>query len=517
MTEASPGVYLAVADGAPERPVSIGVPALLHRRRAGELPGTRPGHGRGQPETAEPHGELLVRGPNVFRGYWNRPAETARRRWPAAGSSSGDVVRIDDDGWAYVVDRIKDMIISGGENIYPAEVEAAHQRACPASSTARWSAVPDERWGEVGLAFVVSLRPGGLDRTVAARGAGRHRSPRSRSRSTSASSADLPRTATGKVRKQQLRAAAVPTTRRRSQHEHTRRHPGRPRAAGRSATSAPAPGSRSTRTASTPSPTPPTTTSGSTSIRSGPRTARSARTIAHGYLTLALLIPMWTELLDVREARTKVNYGLDKVRFPAPVPVGSKCAPQPGWPRSTRSTAAPRSPSTPSSSAKAATSPSASPSRSSASTAEPILRPLRLRLRSPVLRSNCDPSPRTPVPGRPCRQPAPPAERARCPRRPRRRHHERRPAARRRGRRHPRRRAHAGGHRPADAPPTASSGARPGTWTSSTSCTASAAPTSRSRCTSATRRATSTSPRPRSRSTARSGWTGRSSAPTSSS
>jgi acyl dehydratase len=47
-------------------------------------------------------------------------------------------------------------------------------------------------------------------------------------------------------------------------------------------------------------------------------------TIAHGYLTLSLLIPMWTELLDVRQARTKVNYGLDQVRFPAPVPVGSR-------------------------------------------------------------------------------------------------------------------------------------------------------------------------------------------------
>lgn len=47
-------------------------------------------------------------------------------------------------------------------------------------------------------------------------------------------------------------------------------------------------------------------------------------TIAHGYLTLALLIPLWSQLLDVREARTKVNYGLNKVRFPAPVPVGSK-------------------------------------------------------------------------------------------------------------------------------------------------------------------------------------------------
>jgi acyl dehydratase len=47
-------------------------------------------------------------------------------------------------------------------------------------------------------------------------------------------------------------------------------------------------------------------------------------TIAHGYLTLSLLIPMWTEILDVRDVKTKVNYGLGKVRFPAPVPVGSK-------------------------------------------------------------------------------------------------------------------------------------------------------------------------------------------------
>jgi acyl dehydratase len=62
-------------------------------------------------------------------------------------------------------------------------------------------------------------------------------------------------------------------------------------------------------------------------IHTAPQRAKDGpfgTTIAHGYLTLSLLIPMWTELLDVREARTKVNYGLGKVRFPAPVPVGSK-------------------------------------------------------------------------------------------------------------------------------------------------------------------------------------------------
>jgi acyl dehydratase len=62
-------------------------------------------------------------------------------------------------------------------------------------------------------------------------------------------------------------------------------------------------------------------------IHTDPERARSGpfgTTIAHGYLTLALVIPLWSDLLEVRSVTTKVNYGLDKVRFPAPVPVGSK-------------------------------------------------------------------------------------------------------------------------------------------------------------------------------------------------
>lgn len=62
-------------------------------------------------------------------------------------------------------------------------------------------------------------------------------------------------------------------------------------------------------------------------IHTDPERAKSGpfgTTVAHGYLTLSLLIPMWTELLDVGQARTKVNYGLDRVRFPTPVPVGSR-------------------------------------------------------------------------------------------------------------------------------------------------------------------------------------------------
>ena len=67
-----------------------------------------------------------------------------------------------------------------------------------------------------------------------------------------------------------------------------------------------------------------TTTSGSTPTPSAPRTARSARPIAHGFLTLSLVIPFWTELFDVEGVSTKVNYGLDRVRFTSPVPVGSR-------------------------------------------------------------------------------------------------------------------------------------------------------------------------------------------------
>ena len=69
-------------------------------------------------------GELWVKGPNVVRGYWNRPVETAAV-FTDGWVHTGDVARIDDDGFIYIVDRAKDVIIRGGENIYSVEVEAA--------------------------------------------------------------------------------------------------------------------------------------------------------------------------------------------------------------------------------------------------------------------------------------------------------------------------------------------------------------------------------------------------------
>jgi fatty-acyl-CoA synthase len=102
-------------------------------------------------------GEICVRGPLVMQGYWNKPDETAqafRHGW----LYTGDRARRDADGYLYIVDRSKDMIISGGFNVYPREVEdvlATH----PAVSAAAVVGVPDPKWGEAVRALVV-LRAG---------------------------------------------------------------------------------------------------------------------------------------------------------------------------------------------------------------------------------------------------------------------------------------------------------------------------------------------------------------------
>ena len=198
MTEASPGVHLASPDGATERPTSIGTPHFFTDVAFSPL-------GDGDLGSAGQSGELLVRGLNVFRGYWNRPDDTARAL--ADGwFHSGDVVRVDDDGWAYVVDRIKDMIISGGENIYPAEVEA-QINALPGIIESAVIAVPDDRWGEVGLAFIVADRQ--WDATTLRRALTGHLAPYKIPKHVRLVES-LPKTVTGKVRKQDLRQATQP-------------------------------------------------------------------------------------------------------------------------------------------------------------------------------------------------------------------------------------------------------------------------------------------------------------------
>jgi acyl-CoA synthetase (AMP-forming)/AMP-acid ligase II len=102
---------------------------------------------------ADEPGEVIVRGPHVMLGYWHRPeatAETIRDGW----LHTGDVAIVDKDGYVYIHDRIKDMIISGGENVYPAEIEnviLGHDKVADVAVIG----VPSERWGESPLAVVV--------------------------------------------------------------------------------------------------------------------------------------------------------------------------------------------------------------------------------------------------------------------------------------------------------------------------------------------------------------------------
>jgi fatty-acyl-CoA synthase len=203
MTEASPGVYMVPRGTGADRPaagiVSVGVPHF-----ATEVAMFRDGDR--VPVGPEP-AELLVRGPNVFTGYWNRPDETAAAFVDGEWFRTGDVLRVAPDGWADVVDRVKDVIISGGENIYPAEVEAVLVQL-DAVVDAAVVAVPDARWGEVGAAYV-QLREGAdvTDEDLRAHlqaHLARYKIPKYLVRTDA-----LPRNATGKVRRVELRHRAA--------------------------------------------------------------------------------------------------------------------------------------------------------------------------------------------------------------------------------------------------------------------------------------------------------------------
>jgi len=101
-------------------------------------------------------GEIYLRGPHICAGYWNKPEETAKA-FADDWFKTGDFGRVDADGHFSIVGRLKDMIISGGANIYPAEIERAIETH-PAVAGVAVIGVPDPKWGEVGKA-VVELRP----------------------------------------------------------------------------------------------------------------------------------------------------------------------------------------------------------------------------------------------------------------------------------------------------------------------------------------------------------------------
>jgi acyl-CoA synthetase (AMP-forming)/AMP-acid ligase II len=108
----------------------------------------------GQPVQGEAIGEICVRGPDVFAGYWRAPELSAAAIDAQGWLRTGDLARIDQEGYIYIVDRRKEMLVSGGFNVYPSEIEAVLSQH-PAIYEVCVSGVPDDHWGEVVKAVVV--------------------------------------------------------------------------------------------------------------------------------------------------------------------------------------------------------------------------------------------------------------------------------------------------------------------------------------------------------------------------
>jgi fatty-acyl-CoA synthase len=149
MTETSPAVMVLDREDAARKAGSAGKPVLHTEVRIVRPDGTD--------ADVDELGELWVRGPNVTPGYWNRPDANASS-FTDGWLHTGDATRVDEDGFYYIVDRWKDMYISGGENVYPAEVESVlHQLAAVAEAAV--IGIPSEQWGETGMA-IIAVKPG---------------------------------------------------------------------------------------------------------------------------------------------------------------------------------------------------------------------------------------------------------------------------------------------------------------------------------------------------------------------
>jgi fatty-acyl-CoA synthase len=111
-----------------------------------------------RPVAAGERGEICLRGPNIMKGYWNRPEATAETIDAEGWLHSGDVGYFDEDGFLFICDRLKDMVISGGENVYPAEVESVLYRHESIAEVAVIG-LPDDKWGEA-VTAVVALHEG---------------------------------------------------------------------------------------------------------------------------------------------------------------------------------------------------------------------------------------------------------------------------------------------------------------------------------------------------------------------
>jgi fatty-acyl-CoA synthase len=147
-------------------------------------------------------GELVLRGPSMFIEYWKRP-EATDEAWRNGWFHSGDLARQDEEGFYYIVDRKKDMLISGGENVYPTEVEQVLYRH-PKVKDVAVIGIADDKWGEVPMALVVPAAGDALTLDELRDYCGEHLA-RFKIPKHLAILDELPRTATGKVLKRELR------------------------------------------------------------------------------------------------------------------------------------------------------------------------------------------------------------------------------------------------------------------------------------------------------------------------
>jgi fatty-acyl-CoA synthase len=149
LTEAGPNTFWLPKEESAEKLGSVGRPLFHVEAKLLD--------DKGQKVRPNEIGHLYVRGPHVFGGYWNQPKET-KKVLQEGWLYTGDLAKVDQDGCYFIVGRSKDMIKSGGENIYPAEIEDLILKN-NAIAEAAVIPVPDEKWGEVGRAIIV-LKPG---------------------------------------------------------------------------------------------------------------------------------------------------------------------------------------------------------------------------------------------------------------------------------------------------------------------------------------------------------------------
>jgi fatty-acyl-CoA synthase len=194
MTETSPLVLALKPEDCSVKVGSAGLPAMHTEVRVVDDEGNDVAQG----ET----GELWVRGPNITPGYWNRPEATADS-FDDGFLKTGDATRQDEDGFYYVVDRWKDMYISGGENVYPAEVESTIYELDAVGEVAIIG-VPDDKWVEVGRAIVVVKEGAELDEATVINHC-RTNLARFKVPQSVVFIDEIPHNATGKVLKRELR------------------------------------------------------------------------------------------------------------------------------------------------------------------------------------------------------------------------------------------------------------------------------------------------------------------------